>query len=223
MRTDPETASHGIDRRTALKAAVGGVTAAAVFAAPRIESFSVAPDYAAAATCQTLAIPAFSSWVRNSTGSWRSGSGQRGYVAVPDSFYAPLGGPIHIVEQDPLAIGNEATITTTLPLEGGQTYTLNFAYGWRNSSDHNRTQTLRAEYEAPGGGGFTSKSIVTTFLTPADSSQLRPGTGFVTIVVPGTGPKTYTFRFRHTFNGSTPSGTLIGNDIAVRPPTVSCA
>lgn len=40
-----------IARRQALKAAIGGAAAAAVFVAPRIEGFSVAPDYASAASC----------------------------------------------------------------------------------------------------------------------------------------------------------------------------
>ncbi|MEO6630027.1 MAG: hypothetical protein ABIP03_15840 [Aquihabitans sp.] len=39
-----------IDRRAALKAALGGAAVAAVFVAPRIEGFSLAPDYAAAGT-----------------------------------------------------------------------------------------------------------------------------------------------------------------------------
>lgn len=40
-----------MDRRKALKVALGGAAAAAVYTAPRIEGFSVAPDYASARTC----------------------------------------------------------------------------------------------------------------------------------------------------------------------------
>lgn len=44
-----------IDRRRAMKAALGGAAAAAVFTAPRIEGFSTAPDYASAATVPACA------------------------------------------------------------------------------------------------------------------------------------------------------------------------
>lgn len=47
----PNDSPATVERRTALKAALGGATVAAVFAAPRIKGFSVAPDYAAAASC----------------------------------------------------------------------------------------------------------------------------------------------------------------------------
>lgn len=40
-----------LDRRAAMKAALGGVAAAAVWQAPRIEGLSIAPDVAQAATC----------------------------------------------------------------------------------------------------------------------------------------------------------------------------
>ena len=40
-----------VDRRTAMKAALAGVAAAAVWSAPRIEGLSVAPDVAQAASC----------------------------------------------------------------------------------------------------------------------------------------------------------------------------
>ena len=47
-----------MSRRTALRAALGGAAAAAAFAAPRLEGFSLAPDYAAAATvCTTTSWP----------------------------------------------------------------------------------------------------------------------------------------------------------------------
>ena len=44
---------ESIARRQALKAAIGGAAAAAAFVAPRIEGFSIAPDYASAASCTT--------------------------------------------------------------------------------------------------------------------------------------------------------------------------
>lgn len=40
-----------IDRRNAMKIALGGAAAATVWSAPRIEGLSLAPDYAAAASC----------------------------------------------------------------------------------------------------------------------------------------------------------------------------
>ena len=40
-----------LSRRTAMKAALGGVVASGVFLAPRIEGLSIVPDYAAAASC----------------------------------------------------------------------------------------------------------------------------------------------------------------------------
>lgn len=43
-----------LDRRTAMRVALGGAAAGAAFMAPRIEGLSVAPDYAAAATACTL-------------------------------------------------------------------------------------------------------------------------------------------------------------------------
>jgi hypothetical protein len=48
----PSTAEdpRGIDRRAAMKAALGGAATAAVLAAPRVEGFRLVPDYAAAAT-----------------------------------------------------------------------------------------------------------------------------------------------------------------------------
>lgn len=45
--------SNRLDRRKAMKAALGGAAAGAVFVAPKVAGFSVAPDYAAAATCTT--------------------------------------------------------------------------------------------------------------------------------------------------------------------------
>ena len=50
--SDDVTASR-MDRRTAMKAALGGAAAAAAFSAPRIEGFSLAPDYAAASSGTT--------------------------------------------------------------------------------------------------------------------------------------------------------------------------
>jgi len=48
----PTAAERGaVDRRTAMKAALGGAVAAAAWTAPRIEHLSVAPDFAQAATC----------------------------------------------------------------------------------------------------------------------------------------------------------------------------
>ena len=52
---DESTVAEGpsvVDRRAALRAALGGAAAAAVFVAPKIEGFSIAPDYAAAGTCR---------------------------------------------------------------------------------------------------------------------------------------------------------------------------
>ncbi len=43
---------NGFDRRQALRAALGGAAAAAVFAAPRVEGFSITPTYASAASSQ---------------------------------------------------------------------------------------------------------------------------------------------------------------------------
>ena len=56
-RSTPDRSTAGDDevrqlnRRTALKVAIGGVAAGTVFVAPRIEGFKVVPDYAAAGTC----------------------------------------------------------------------------------------------------------------------------------------------------------------------------
>lgn len=43
--------SNRLDRRNAMKAALGGAAAGAVFVAPKVAGFSIAPDYAAAASC----------------------------------------------------------------------------------------------------------------------------------------------------------------------------
>lgn len=43
-----------LDRRTAMRVALGGAAAGAAFMAPRIEGLSVAPDYASAATACTV-------------------------------------------------------------------------------------------------------------------------------------------------------------------------
>lgn len=53
-RTQPADDRLSADRavrRKLLKAAIGGAAAGAVFVAPRVESFSLAPDYAAASSC----------------------------------------------------------------------------------------------------------------------------------------------------------------------------
>ena len=42
--------SNRLDRRKAMKAALGGAAAGAVFVAPKVAGFSIAPDYAAAAS-----------------------------------------------------------------------------------------------------------------------------------------------------------------------------
>jgi hypothetical protein len=48
---EPERRCHRLDRRAAMKAALAGAAAAAVWQVPRIEGLSVAPDVAQAATC----------------------------------------------------------------------------------------------------------------------------------------------------------------------------
>jgi len=57
----PELERSRIDRRAAMKAALAGVAAAAVWQAPRIEGLSVAPDVAQAASCTggTVSTPTF--------------------------------------------------------------------------------------------------------------------------------------------------------------------
>ena len=47
----PASEQSRIDRRTAMKAALGGAAVAAAWTAPRIEGLSLAPDFAAAASC----------------------------------------------------------------------------------------------------------------------------------------------------------------------------
>jgi hypothetical protein len=63
----------GVDRRTAMKAALGGAVAAAVWTAPRIEGLSVAPDYAAAATCTSGNM---AGWTVNSDNSGLTGTAE---------------------------------------------------------------------------------------------------------------------------------------------------
>ena len=48
---DDPVVADSVARRAAMKAALGGAAAAAVWSAPRIEGLSLAPDYAAAASC----------------------------------------------------------------------------------------------------------------------------------------------------------------------------
>ena len=57
MQHDAPTESEAtrLDRRQAMKAALGGAAAAAVFTAPRIEGFSTAPNYASAVTTPACA------------------------------------------------------------------------------------------------------------------------------------------------------------------------
>src|SRR4029077_2721851 len=59
-----------LDRRAAMKAALAGAAAAAVWEAPRIEGLSVAPDVAQAASCTggTVNSPTFSA-VSHSVGN----------------------------------------------------------------------------------------------------------------------------------------------------------
>jgi hypothetical protein len=112
---------HGIDRRAALKAALGGAAAAAVLNGPRIDRFSIAPGYAAMATPGCVAPTA--TWVhaRNPAGApgsggtvtsrWQNGSGSlgryggSGFPALPPEYgnIGPGGAavPIHLVEADP--------------------------------------------------------------------------------------------------------------------------
>lgn len=53
-----------IDRRNAMKIALGGAAAATVWSAPRVEGLSLAPDYAAAASCN--AVSTAPQFVKNS-------------------------------------------------------------------------------------------------------------------------------------------------------------
>lgn len=71
-----------IDRRSALRAALGGAVAAAVFVGPKVEGFSIAPDYAAAASCvsgsqaishTTPCIYCLGNGCAGSCGTWNSG------------------------------------------------------------------------------------------------------------------------------------------------------
>ncbi len=48
---DEETDAARLSRRTVIQAAIAGTAAAVAWSAPHIEGLSVAPDYAAAATC----------------------------------------------------------------------------------------------------------------------------------------------------------------------------
>ena len=54
--TPPTFTVAALDRRAALKAALGGAAAAAVLAGPTISSFTVAPPYAAAASGTVLGV-----------------------------------------------------------------------------------------------------------------------------------------------------------------------
>ncbi|MCB0978795.1 MAG: hypothetical protein KDB02_15180, partial [Acidimicrobiales bacterium] len=49
--SDPASSDAGLTRRNALKATLGGAAFAAAWSAPKIEHLSLAPDYAAAASC----------------------------------------------------------------------------------------------------------------------------------------------------------------------------
>ena len=129
----PESTWRGLDRRTALKAALGGAAAAAVLNGPRIDRFSIAPGYAAMATPGCVAPTP--TWVhaRNPAGApgsggtvttrWQNGSGSLGLYggsgnpALPAEYnnIGPGGAavPIHLVEADPPGTASGGAVAYT--------------------------------------------------------------------------------------------------------------
>ena len=68
-----EVSRTALSRRQAMRAAVGGAAAVVVWSAPRIEGFSVVPDFASAASC-TSSTKNAASWPLSRTGNCCWGS-----------------------------------------------------------------------------------------------------------------------------------------------------
>lgn len=217
-----------VDRRAALKAALGGAAAAGILASPRIERFSVVPAYGVGGSglCEPPVLAGFNLWTPATNGSFQGGSGLLGYFANAGGIYSGLG-PCHIVEADPPAgtytIGSTVQATYTTPgftLEAGRTYTFSFNWQWRDTVNHVATQNLQAQLATSLAGPWTTGYTYTTSLAgTGDNNQTGSGSAAFT----PSSTTTYYFRYRHSFSGTVTTATNRRvNDLAVTAPTVTC-
>lgn len=228
-RTRPDVGgARGIDRRQALKAALGGTAAAAALAAPSIRSYRIAPPYAAAATVDCLPPPSFgfNTWTAStnpSPGSWQTDSGMLGFYTAPGDVYSGMG-PVHLVEADPPAgtyprsEGGTPTgvATYTSPqfqLGEGATYGFNAPVRWRHTTNHTARQLVEFQYRIGNGPWVTVTSFQTTASTGVHNTSLS-------FQITPDATAIYQIRFRHSFSGpiGTPNSQR-ANDIAVAAPT----
>jgi hypothetical protein len=235
-----EAGASRLDRRAAMKAALGGAAAAAVFSAPRIEGFSVAPGYAAMAT-PLCVNPTLSGWAHAHTPTtWQAGSGSLGLVATPVAPYAGMG-QVHLVEADPPAgnypqaapnqdQGTATATSATFTLGPWSTYTFSFNFRWRDHTTHVAAQRLEAQYLPPGSSTWTTGYTFTTTVGSGTRDVTTAVSASMAISTTAATAGTYRFRFRHSFVTSPaplqPIGTAPnarGNDIAVATTvTVTC-
>lgn len=206
-----------------MKAALGGAAAAAVLTAPRIKGFSLAPDYAAAASCvpmtQLNADLAFGTatnqngWQQSITGTFESTTQNLG---VGTGWWALGSAYAHIVERNNIA-AMTVTYRRTVSLKAGGVYT--FSFRSSGTVTNPITQTLVAALRS--GTATSGANLGSTSFTTAEAGMsngwLRTHT-FTTVAIPTEG--LYTFTFTHTAPART--GTQANDDIGVTAPTVTC-
>ena len=148
-----------IDRRTAMKAAVGGAAAVAVWSAPRIEGLSIAPDIASAASCT------------GGTASYNKASNDCGYYGDTECWG---GNCCNTVAYGPVNVPN--TGSPLIQLNGNIGGSVNDDNGFINMTLSNidppfRSCTINVSGNCNNGGSWRSRNG--TSFTFNDNSTLQ--------------------------------------------------
>lgn len=163
-----------------------------------------------------MVVPEFDTWTPFNNGQFGSGN-LPGYLNWEAGGFTAFSFPRHTVIADPTAASAEATYSTTLYLEDGQTYSFAANAAERIGHDHTALQIIEMQISTDGGSTWTTLDSLTT-------SGVAPNEGYPAadlgdlageFTAPFTG--SFGFRFRHSFDRAG-----VGNDISVTPPTVTC-
>ncbi|MCB0976731.1 MAG: hypothetical protein KDB02_04665 [Acidimicrobiales bacterium] len=164
-RTNDEQA---VSRRAAIKAAFGGAAAAAVWTAPRIEGLSVAPDYAAAASCSggsisqitknsnNCSVGSTECWGNNCCGTWNFGpSNVGGKFTLNGAISGSVNDDNGIVNLTVNGFTNSANQACTVNVAGncnnGGSFRFRNGGGTFNFTSNG---TQQATPDCQGGGGY---------------------------------------------------------------------
>ena len=175
-----ESEANRLDRRQAMKAALGGAAAAAVFTAPRIEGFSTAPNYASAVTTPACAnangnatlnkTSQSCSFLNNWDCCWGGRSGSTCNPAiVGTTTVTPQ------VEVPPYNVPTlEASIAGRLRNDGSYSLTLN---GFDDGKQWNRcVVSVSGDCNNPTASNLTANPTTQTWTNNGDNGTPKTGT-----------------------------------------------